>query len=159
MVVICYVIRVFRYLYVIVSFGRPFVCFMSAIVRSRGASFRCCVWSSTRRAADWNCYGRRLCTACSPSTSGSESDQPDSSWIWVARIAVSNPSTDGLLAVYRRFSVFGGAEMLLTVRRSSRGPCAAAGNVFCSSPPLGGNGSPTALERTSISLCALASQF
>jgi hypothetical protein len=75
-----------------------------------------------------------------------------------ARIAVGGPPTDGLLLVYRRFSVFGGAEMLPTVRRSSRGPCAAAGNVFCSSPPLGGNGSPTALERTSISLCALASQ-
>jgi hypothetical protein len=76
-----------------------------------------------------------------------------------ARIAVNGPPTDGLLLVYRRFSVFGGAKMLRTLRRSSRGPCAAPGNVFYSSLPLSGNGSPTALERTSISFCALASQF
>jgi hypothetical protein len=62
------------------------------------------------------------------------------------RIAVGGPLTDGLLLVYRRFSLFGDAEPLPTVQLSSRGPYAASGNVFCSSPPLSGNGSPTALE-------------
>jgi hypothetical protein len=155
MVVIWYVIRLFRYLCIAVSFSRPFMCLMSAAVGSRGASFQCCIWSSTRWAADWKCDGRGLRTTCSPST---VTDLTPAGFGEV-RIAVGGPPTDGLLPVYRRFSLFGGAETLPTIRRSSRGPCAAPGNVFCSSPPLGGNGSPTASERTSISLCTLASQF
>ena len=74
-------------------------------------------------------------------------------------IVVGGLPTDGLLPLYRKSFVVGGAEPLPIVKQSSRGPCAASKNVFCSSLFLGGNGSPTTLERMSISLCALASQF
>jgi hypothetical protein len=135
------------------------MCLMSVAVGSRDASFQCYVWSSTRRAADWNCNGRDLRTTFSPSTSSSHIDWPDPAGFGEGGIAVGGSPTDGLLPVYHRFFIFGGVEPLPTAHRLLRGPYAAPRNVFCSSPPLGGNGSRTALERTSISLCTLAPQF
>jgi hypothetical protein len=112
MVVIWYVIRVFRFLYVAANFSRPFMCLMSVVVGSKGASFRCCVWSSSRRATDWNCDGRGLHTASSPSNFSSQTDRPDPCWIQGRPHCSWRPATDGLLPLYRRFFVVGGAEPL-----------------------------------------------
>jgi hypothetical protein len=76
-----YVIRVFKSLCVVVNFSRPFMWLISIAEGRRGGSCRCCGWSSTRQAANWNCDGQGLHTASSPSTSVDQTNWHDSCWI------------------------------------------------------------------------------
>jgi hypothetical protein len=159
MVVIRYVIRVFRILCVAVIFSRPFLCWVSPAVARRAARFGATTGPPLNRPPTG------IVTLVSFAPHPLRAPLVSTVTVLIptvlsdGRFGVSGPPIDGHVPLYAGFFLFGGAVSLAPCRQTSQGPYGHSGNVFYSSSPLGRNGSPTAFERTSICLCELAFQF
>ena len=159
MVVIQYIIRVFRILCIAVIFSRPFQCLVSLAVARRSAHFGTATDPPLGRPPI------RIVTLVSFAPHPLSTPLVSIVTVLIlavlgdGRFGIGRPPINGHVPLYARFFLFDGTMNLVPCRQMSWGSYGHSGNVFYSSSALSGNGNLTAFKKISICLCELAFQF